>query len=526
MLLTQVFQGLTSWVRTAQSELVQDHIKALIHEQAATVDLEFYETPAYFDQMSRANSQADSRSMSILQSLGALIQHSATLIAISGLLIPYSIWLPLILLLSTLPALFVVMRHNKYYHTWWRGLTEKRRWLDYFDQLLALRLAAPEIRIFNLNKYLQNEYMTLRKWLREERLGLMRRQVVATFGAGVTALLVTIATLAWMVWRSMNGQATLGDLALFYQAFNQGQSLLRTLLNSVGQLYTDALFLEHLFAFLESEPKVMNPANPKPVPDRLRKGIEIENVSFSYPASAALALKDFSLSIPANKIVAIVGPNGAGKSTLIKLICRFYDPRAGRVTFDGVDIREMNVTELWKRITVMFQYPNNYLGKIGESIRMGDIHAPDDGTTRLDAATEAGGAREIIDELPLGYDTLMGKQFEGGLDLSGGQWQRIALARAFYRQAPLVILDEPTSFMDSWAENEWLDRFCKLVQDRTALIVTHRFTTAMRADLIYVMDRGRVVEFGSHGELLEQNGLYATSWRSQIRAGNIGRVIE
>jgi ATP-binding cassette subfamily B protein len=241
-------------------------------------------------------------------------------------------------------------------------------------------------------------------------------------------------------------------------------------------------------------------------------------VSFKYPRSDEHALKAFSLTIPAGQTAAIVGPNGAGKSTFTKLLCRFYDPTAGRVALDGVDVRELDLEAHRDRITIMFQYPIRYIASVRQNIELGAIDAePDDG--RLEAAAEGAKARSIIEDLPDGYDTLLGKHFEGGVELSGGEWQRMALARAFYRQAPLVVLDEPTSHMDSWAEADWLDRFYAMVEDETALIITHRFTTAKRADIIHVMHEGEVIESGSHDDLLAQEGYYAASWRAQVESG-------
>ena len=254
-------------------------------------------------------------------------------------------------------------------------------------------------------------------------------------------------------------------------------------------------------------------------PETLSEGILFEDVQFRYPGSEHLALNDFSLFIPAGKTVAIVGPNGAGKTTVTKLLCRFYDPTEGSIRLDGTDLRSFDLNRLRRLCTVLFQSPVHYIATVAQNIVMGD-RGKEPTTERIACAVRGGGADEIVSRLPMGYETLLGKQFRGGVELSGGQWQRISLARAFYRESPIVILDEPTSFMDSWAESAWLDHFRELVKDRTAIIVTHRFTTAMRADVIHVMNEGKVVESGSHRELIDQNGLYASSWLSQIRAEN------
>jgi ATP-binding cassette subfamily B protein len=516
LLLQQVLQGVVRWVQTAQSKLVQDHIKARIHEKAAQVDLEFYDTPAYFDHMSRANGQASSRSLSMLRNMGGLLENVVTLIGIAGLLVPYGLWIPLVLLVSTLPALGVVVRHNRLRYDWWEETTEDRRWANYYDRMLTLRLTAAEVRLFALADHFKDAYQELRRDLRNGRLRLLRNQAVARLGAGFFALLATGATMGWMLWRAMRGLASLGDLALFWRAFQQGQGLMRTLLSSAGQLYADTLFLKHLFTFLELEPAVQPPDDPKPVPRQLQQGIRVRDVGFRYPGSDALALEGFDLDVHAGQTVALVGENGAGKSTLVKLLCRFYDPKAGCVRLDGTDLRDLRPEELRRRLTVLFQKPVRYAGTIAENIAIGDIHTPRD-EARVRRAARESGAHDFIERLPKGYDTLMGKQFEDGAELSGGQWKRLALARAFYRRAPIMLLDEPTASMDSWAENEWFERFRRLAEGRTAVIVTHRFTTAMRADVIHVMEDGRVVESGTHAELLARGGSYAASWNEQMQ---------
>jgi len=519
LLAQQVLQGVAGWIRAAQSELIQDHIKAIIHKKAASVDLEFYDKPEYYDHMSRANSQASGRSLMLLYNLGLLLQNTVTLVSIAAILVTYSVWLPIVLLVSTFPALWIAFHYNRLQHAWWEKTTEDRRWLDYYDRVLTQPTTAPEVRLFGLSDFFRKAYTTKRVPVREGTLELLRAQNKASVGAGLTALAVTGATMAWLVWRTLDQSATLGDLALFYQAFSQGQALMRTLLTGVGQIYSDSLFLEHLFKFLAIEPRVLDPEIPHPAPRSVEQGIEIKNVHFRYPGSDALALRGLSLTIPAGKVVAIVGPNGSGKSTLLKLLCRFYDPESGSVLWDGTDIRDFEVEALRRRISVLFQHPTPYAGTVIENITISEPDAPFD-RERMEDAARAGSVNEFVDHLPQGYETPLGRIFTGGHELSGGQWQRLALARAFYRNAPLVILDEPTSFMDSWAETRWLDRFFPLVRGRTAVIVTHRFTTAMRADLIYVMEDGAISEAGTHDELVALGGRYAESWNAQMRTGH------
>ena len=296
---------------------------------------------------------------------------------------------------------------------------------------------------------------------------------------------------------------------------------MRSLLGGVGQIYYNILFLGNLFEFLDLKPQIQDPPNPRPAPapPAGRKGFEIRfrDVAFRYPGSERVALRNLDLTIPVGQIAAIVGTNGAGKSTLLKLLCRLYDPREGRIELDGVDVRELSLRELRGLMTVLFQEPVHYNASVAENI------APDPAKAAasiadIQAAARAAGAEELIARLPHGYDTLLGKWFAGGVELSVGEWQRLALARAFLRPAPVILLDEPTSAMDSWAEVDWLKRFRSLATGRTAIIVTHRFTTAMQADVIHVMDNGRIVESGSHDELLSQENAYAQSWKAQMRA--------
>jgi ATP-binding cassette subfamily B protein len=383
--------------------------------------------------------------------------------------------------------------------------------------MLTHGLAAAELRLFGLGSHFRSEYQDRRRRLREERLTQLKKQGFARLGAGIIALLISGATMVWMVWRALNGMGTLGDLALFYQAFNKGQGLMRSLLGNVGQIYTNTLFLSAFYEFLELKRSIQDPPDPVPAPMVLKEGINFRNITFRYPGSERKALEDFNLFIPAGKIVSIVGANGAGKTTLLKLLCRFYDPEAGRVELDGVDIRELRLEDLWQRITMLFQQPLNYHATVGHNIAMGDLAAAPR-PEQIEEAARNAGAHEIITRLPDGYKTMLGKWFVAGVELSGGEWQRINMARAYVRRAPIILLDEPTSFMDSWAETDWFERFRGLADGRTAILITHRFTIAMRADIIHVMHEGQIVESGSHQQLLAADGLYAQSWMAQMRA--------
>jgi ATP-binding cassette, subfamily B, bacterial len=518
MLAGELIQSVTEWVRTAQSELVQDHIKGLIHQQSAAVDLAFYESPSYYDQLERARNEAATRPLTLIENAGSLGQNGITFLAMAAILLPYSPWLPLVLLVSTLPALYVVLRVDRRYHRWWEATTTERRRAQYFDLLLTSSFTAAEIRLFDLGDHFRALYSALRRDLRDKRLRLMRDQTLARAVAGGLALGISGSTLLWMVWRATQGAVTLGDLTLFYQAFNRGQGLAQALLGNLGQVYSNSLFLGNLFAFLDLKRSVESPPNPLAAPRQLQHGIRFDDVTFSYPESERPALEHFDLFVPAGKIVAIVGPNGAGKTSLLKLLCRYYDPAQGRVELDGVDLRRFELEDLWRQIGVLFQLPPGYYCTARENIDLGEPHA-EVSQQAVEAAARSAGAHDFISGLPRGYDTMLGKVFAGGVELSGGEWQRLATARAYLRSAPIIVLDEPTSFMDSWSEADWFERFRALVRGRTAIIITHRFTIAMRADSIHVLDQGRIVESGSHQQLLARDGSYASSWNAQMRAG-------
>ena len=347
---------------------------------------------------------------------------------------------------------------------------------------------------------------------------MARRHSAAELGATVIALTISGAALAWVVWKALNGLVSLGTLALIYVAFNQGQRLMRTLVENVGQLYANSLFLGNLFEFLNMQPQIREVnAEVAHRPRNVAEGIAFERITFSYPDSNVKALDDFEMIVPAGKILAIVGPNGAGKSTLMKLLCRFYDVERGAITIDGVDVRNIPTADLRRLFTVLFQVPVHFDATLRENVAYGDLQGQPS-TAEIREAIFAAGADQIVEQLPNTYDTLLGKWFAGGSELSVGEWQRIALARAFLRQAPVIILDEPTSALDPWAEADWLMRFRKLAAGKTAIIITHRFTTAMHADVIHVMKDGRIAESGTHIELIERNGMYAASWRRQMTA--------
>lgn len=517
LLLTEMLRSLSNWICTAQSELVRDHIAGLVHEKSVTMDLAFYETPEFYDHLHRARADASFRPVALLESFGGLLQNGVTLMGMAAVLMPYGGWLPGALLLSTLPAFYAVLRSAERHQQWYMSATADERKTWYLDHLLTAGETAAEMRLLGAGGHFRSAYQILRRRLRHELLDLKWTQVFHELVAGALALVITGCVMAWMAWRALHGLVTLGDLALFYQAFNQGQLLLRSLLQNTGQIYANILFLRDLFEFLSLQPRITNVPSPQDAPPALERGIRFNHVSFRYPGSARPALQNFELVVPAGQFAAIVGANGAGKSTLIKLLCRLYDPDEGRIELDAVDLREFKLEDLRRRMSVLFQVPVHYNVTVRDNIALGDLQSSLR-KSQIEAAARASGADEFVARLPKGYDNLLGRWFEDGAELSVGEWQRLALARALLRRTPILLLDEPTSAMDPWAEADWLRRFRLHAEGRTSLLITHRMTTAMYADIIHVVADGRVVESGTHSQLLADHGRYAETWARQIEA--------
>jgi ATP-binding cassette subfamily B protein len=513
--LTSMLQGVMTWVRTAQSERTADYLSELIHRQMIRIDLSFYERPKYLDRLHQVSHDMKNRPLALLENMGGLIQSGITLLAMGAILLPYGIWLPFLLLGSTLPAFYVLLRTNRQFHSWWVHSTTDRRWGDYYDSVLTEDVYAAELRLFEFGPTFKQAYQHLRSTLRKEKLDLIKRQGLARLWASVLGLVVSGGTMAWMVWRAFLGQVTLGDLALFYQIFNKGQTLLTSFLTNMGNVFSSTLFLSKLFEFLDLKPQITDPEEPGPPPHRLKYGIQFSNVTFRYPGSKKAALENFTCSFPAGKTVALVGANGAGKTTLMKLLCRFYDPESGSIKIDGKNIKKFSVANLRRMITAIFQFSLVHVATAAENIAIGDVKTKKSHSELVTAAKQAG-AHEFIEKLPNGYDTLLNKYFPNGVNISGGEQQRLSLARAYVRNSPIMILDEPTSLMDSWGVIDWFDRFRKLASRRVSIIITHSLTIAKNADLIYVMDSGKIIEAGSHSQLLSKNGRYSKAWHAQF----------
>jgi ATP-binding cassette subfamily B protein len=376
---------------------------------------------------------------------------------------------------------------------------------------------AKEIRLFNLGNLFSDRFSALRAKIYKQTLAITTKRAIAGFLSQSLAAILMLAAYGFIVYQSIQGILKIGDLFLYYQAFQRGQQALKGVLGGLSALYEDNLFLANLFEFLELKPKISQPVHPKPVPHPMESGIEFNNVSFQYSTTTRQALKDINLTIKPGEVIALVGENGSGKTTLIKLLCRLYDPTSGNITIDGIDIQNFDITELRRQFSVIFQDYVKYHFTAQENIWLGntDISPIDD---KIILSARRSGADNVIQSLPQGYDTMLGKWFDQGEELSIGQWQKVALARAFLRDSQLIVLDEPTSAMDPKAEAEVFEGFRQLIKDQAAILISHRLSTVKMADRIYVMDKGRIVESGNHEELMQMGGSYAYLFETQAKS--------
>jgi ATP-binding cassette subfamily B protein len=456
--------------------MVRDYLTGLIQRKSLEVDLAFYDSSDFYDHLHRARTEATHSPLDLLEGLGSLLQGSITVVAILAILIPFGPLPPLALLLSTAPTLYVVVKMAYRRHHWNQSTTEDERRSWYYDTLLTNSESAAEIRLFDLGGHFLDAFQKIRQRLRHERLNLARQESFSELWAGAVSLLILAGTIAWMALRAIRGVLSLGDLALFYQAYNQGLSLSSTLLGNLGKLYENSLFLGNLFEFLDLEPQVASPPGPLSLPPSLSSGLKFESVSFRYPGSNRPVLSDFSLEVQPGQMIALVGPNGTGKSTLIKLLCRFYDPDSGSISVNGIPLRELSISELRRSMSVFFQQPVRYNDTVAANIRFGDLRLTDfEFSSALEKIADVSGLNEITARLPHNYDTQLGRGFLDATELSVGEWQRLALARATVRQAQILILDEPTSAMDPWAELRWAERLHEIAANRTTILITHRF---------------------------------------------------
>jgi ABC-type multidrug transport system fused ATPase/permease subunit len=488
--------------------LFAEHINEQIIEKALRLSLEDFEDPATLDRLNRARRGASYRPLDLVQGALGLAQDTVTLAAFGGLLANISGWMMLLIAAAAVPEFVATTRFSRESFRLFHWRTPETRKQNYYEMVLTQPETVKEVRLFELGPLLFGRYKDFFTRFWHEDRALTLRRGLWSLALGLVSTASYYGAYAWVAFRAMHGRITLGDVSLFVAAFKDAQSTIGSSLHALSRAYEDHLYLTSLFEFLDHVPAVADDgtATSGPTPT---DGIRFESVSFAYPGSARPTLTDVTLHIPAGRKLALVGENGAGKTTLIKLLTRLYAPTGGRITLDGRDLREWDSAALRRRIGVIFQDFVRYQFTVGENIGVGDVRAFDDEARWRDAA-ERGMAAEFIDELPKKYHTQLGKWFDDGRDLSIGQWQKVALARAFMRRdADILVLDEPTASMDAAAEARVFERFRSLTEQRTAVVISHRFSTVRMADSIAVIADGRVIEQGTHDELVARGGRYA-----------------
>ena len=515
-ILNSLCQSLNELVNTAHSQQVTDYMQGVIHAKSVEADLEYYENAKYHDALQRAQQEAPYRPPQILNRLAQVGQNAISLVAMVGLLVSLHWGIVGILLIATFPAVLVRTKFSRIMYSWQRRRTQLERQSMYLAWMLTNEHFAKEVRLFDLGGWFSEEYRQIRRRLYEEKLSISTKRSLAFFLTQAFAGTIIFSVFAYIIYQTIQGSLLLGDLVLYYQALQRGQNNLRLTLSSLSGLYEDNLFLANLYEFLDLKPRIINPATPKAIPPKMNRGIEFKNVNFSYADSARQALKNINLTIKPGETIALVGENGSGKTTLIKLLCRLYDPTSGSISIDGTNIQQFSIADLRRQVSVIFQDYAKYHFSAEENIRLGDIDvAP--GDREIYSAAVRSGAHDVITRLPNTYDTVLGKLFDTGEELSIGQWQKVALARAFLRDSQLIVLDEPTSAMDPKAEYEIFKKFRELIEDQSAVLITHRLSTVKMADRIYVMDNGEIIESGTHKELMQLQKSYATLFETQAQ---------
>lgn len=489
------------------------HVSVQVMEHASALDLQAYENPVFYDRLERARVQATDR-LGMIQSLGRLFQQVVTTMAFSGAILWYSPLLLLILVVCLIPA-FLGESHFAFlnYALNFRQTPVKRE-LDYLRQVGGSKEAAKELKLFGLSDFLTERFTRLSNNILDQNLNLSRRRLLAATPLSILSTGGYYATYVWVIYQTAMGRTSYGDFVLLTTAVMNTSNNISQIFSLISSIADQALFLTDLLAFFEMKPSVTSKPNALPAPRPIRDGFDFQNVTFQYPGTDRLILDNLNFRLEIGERIALIGQNGQGKTTIVKLMTRLYDPRAGRILLDGVDLRDYSIEDLCREIGVIFQDFMRYEMTARENIAVGRIEYLSD-DERIQAAAEKSLADGVIARLKFHYEQMLGRRFEGGVDLSGGEWQKLALGRAYLREAQVLILDEPTAALDAKAEFEVFERFNELTESKMALFISHRFSTVRMAERIIVLENGSIAEEGSHDRLMARGGRYAEMFELQ-----------
>lgn len=490
-----------------------EHVSVRVMDQAARLDLTTYENPVFYDRLERARVQATDR-LVLIQQMGRLVQQIITTIAFSAALAWASPWLVLLLALGVLPSFlgethFAFLGYAKNFRQ-----TPAKRQMEYLRQVAGSREGAKEVKLFGLHRFFTDRFKTLANQIYREDVALARKKLFIGGLLGVIGTLGYYGAYVYVIWRTLGGHYDIGQFYFLTTAIQQASSNLQQVFSTASGIADQALFLTDLLAFFEMKPIVNANPNGHPIPERIQQGFEFRNVSFAYPGTSRAVLKNFNMKLRPGERIALIGENGQGKTTIVKLITRLYDPTEGQILLDGIDLREYSLEDLHRHIGVIFQDFVRFEMTARENIGIGRIERASN-QADLESAAHKSLADTVIHKLAGGYDQMLGRRFEGGVELSGGEWQKIALARAYLRDAQLLILDEPTAALDARSELEVFERFAELTEGKMALLISHRFSTVRMADRIVVLSGGRLIEEGNHQQLMAAGGVYAGMFEMQ-----------
>lgn len=509
MLAERLISLLEQIVIQAQSLAFSDYMGDILARKALRIDLVNLETPRFADTLMLARGQAAQRPLGMLRNASSAVRCATSAGIVLAVLWHTAFWLIPLTFLAALPGVWVNLHASRRMRRWQEAHVQEERRSSYLETLTYSPAHAKEVRTYGLGDALLDRWRKTRRALREAQMRLAWQKTSRALLAELSSLTLLAAAMAGMAFLAVRKLAafSLGDLAVVYRSFSLGRSSLNNLLGNLGSLYEDSLFLERFHDYMAMSESIVRPPRPRPLPPTPVKGLVLDHVTFRYPDRDSDALHDISLSIPPGRHVALVGENGAGKTTLVKLLCRLYDPGAGRILLEDTDLRELDPEELRSRFSILFQDFGRYEMTVAENIMPGQAAGAQD-EPRLRRAAEQAGIMPLVTRLPGGFSQQLGRLFDGGVELSAGQWQRLALARVFLRDAPFVILDEPSSALDPRSEYELFQTFHEAMKGRTAILISHRFSTVRMADHIVVLGGGKVVEQGSHDELMARQGVY------------------
>ena len=509
----EISSDLSNWVRKNQAYRLEIYMYGLLHKKSVSLDLINFEKPEYYDILSRASREATWRPNSILNNLITLLKGTVSLLLMTGLIITLHWSMAVLLIAVNIPGIWLRLHYADLLYNFQKKQTPEARRSAYFNWLLTGDRPSRELRLFGLGEYFSSLFRKSFLKHNEEEMNIIRKRTFIEMISGIIKAAALLFVLIFIARRTVTGTISLGEMAMFLLAFRQGMTYIKEIFGAVSGIYEDSLFIGDTFDFLGLRENI-RAEEPVTELKGFNDNITLENLSFTYPGNRQKTIDNISFRIKKGEIIAIVGPNGAGKSTLARLLCRLYDPDSGKVKMDGEEVRNIHPAEYRKFFSVVFQDFMLYNLSAGENIRLGDCGSSYD-DQRIRSAAGSAGADSLIGSLPDGYSTPIGNLFDDSRELSWGEWQKIALARSLYRDAPVLILDEPSSALDADTEYEIFSRFREIVKGRTSVLISHRFTNVTLADRIIVLDKGSIAETGTHKELMEKKGRYYNMYTKQ-----------